>query len=148
MENMNASEVSQVEPTYEIVRPQTAKEKFDMEDNNCYSSFKVAPKVVPQRTEAVYMTKKKYFTGLAVAVVLVAILILAVAACCIVFALEMTQPKLEAVSAEQEQRLSTTADSFNSSLDMIFQQLHILNTSISMQTACKPCKSYKISIVN
>ena len=64
MENMNDSEVSQVEPTYEIVRPNIAKEKFDMEDNNCYS--KVAPKVVPQKTEAVYVTKKKYFTGLAV----------------------------------------------------------------------------------
>ena len=81
MEKMNESTVSEVKenkPIYKIVHTKIAKEVFDMEDNNCYESFKVAPKVapkvLPQKTEAVYVTNGKYFTGLAVVVVLVAII--------------------------------------------------------------------------
>ena len=65
MEKMN--EVQENEATYELVRPKVAKEKFNMEDNNCYNSFQIAPKValkvVSQKTKAVYMTNRKYFTG-------------------------------------------------------------------------------------
>ena len=71
----------------------------------------------------------------AVTIVLVVMLILAVAACCVAFALEMFKLKSE-IAAEQKQSLNTIADrmdSLNTSMIMLFQDYSVIDSSRMQQ---------------
>ena len=107
------SQVEESEATYaEVSSPPMAKESFDIEENKCYGSLKVAP----QKNAAASDGNK---TALVVTIVLVVMLILAVTACCIAFALEISELKSE------------TASSLNSSVGMLSQQLLQLSENVS-----------------
>ena len=90
------SQVEESEATYaEVSSPPMAKESFDMEENKCYGSLKVAL----QKNAAASDGNKTVVIALVVTIVLVVMLILAVAACCIAFALQISKLKSETVSS-------------------------------------------------
>ena len=76
-----------------------AKEKFDMGENKCYGGLKVAP----QEKATASHGNKNVITALLVLAVLVGMLIAAMTACCIAFALEITLLKSANISSAQEQ---------------------------------------------
>ncbi len=75
------SQVEASNATYaEVSSPPMAKERFAMEENECYGGLKVPP----QKNKAASDGNKNVFI-----VVTIVMLILALAACCIAFAVEM-----------------------------------------------------------
>ena len=145
------SQVEESEATYaEVSSLPMAKEKFEMEENQCYGSLKVAPKKNTMNSYG-----KGRTTAITVIFVLVVLLIVALASCCLAFAFEISMLK-SAMSAEQDHSLSTRlnasvvdlllkhlniwaereeslntiifrVDSLNSSFDMLLQQLLLQN---------------------
>ncbi len=96
------SQIQESEATYAEISPiNISKERYAMEENECYGGLKVAP----QRNAGNSEGNKCVTTALVVLMMLVVLLTLAVAACCITFAMEIAKLKSETVSAEQEQNV-------------------------------------------
>ena len=117
------SQVEESEAAYaEVSSAPMAKEKFDMEENKCYGGVKAASR----KNAPAGVGSRSIVVALTVVMALVTMLIIAVAASCIVLVREMAELKTATVPAEQERGIATlqnTLENFSSSVDTRFQQL-------------------------
>ena len=108
---------SEAEATYaEINSPPMAQEKFDMEENKCYIE---STKVAPRKNATV---KRTSFAWIVVIILLLVLLTLGLAGCCVAFVLEISNLKSEATN--QKQNLSISQYNY-SVIDSRMQQLQL-----------------------
>ena len=124
-----ASDIQESEATYaEVSSPSMAKESFDIDENKCYGSLKVAP----QKNAAASDGNRNVVIALVVIIVLVVMLILAVAACCIAFALEISKLKSGMTTLMQPMSANEiTQQQASFLLNQLIEQGILLNNSIS-----------------